>query len=55
MLVGHKPNLSVTIGRLIGGGRVVCRTGGAACVNVPHPPVLEGELEWLVAPGLLRG
>ena len=53
MLVGHEPDFSRTIGDLIGGGRVVCKKGGVACVDVPDIRVLEGELEWLVPPGVL--
>jgi phosphohistidine phosphatase len=53
MLVGHEPDFSETIGRLIGGGRVVCKKGGVACVNVPDPVALEGNLEWLLPPGLV--
>jgi phosphohistidine phosphatase len=54
MLVGHEPDFSETIGELIGGGRVVCKKGGLACVSVPNTAKMEGELEWLVPPGLLR-
>jgi phosphohistidine phosphatase len=53
MLVGHEPDFSQTIGSLIGGGRVVCKKGGVACVNVPDIRAMEGDLEWLVPPGLL--
>lgn len=54
MLVGHEPDFSMTIGHLIGGGRVVCKKGGVACVNLPDTRAMEGELEWLLQPGLLR-
>jgi phosphohistidine phosphatase len=54
MLVGHEPDFSMTIGHLIGGGRVVCKKGGVACVNVPDIQAMEGELEWLLPAGLLR-
>jgi len=53
LLVGHEPDFSDTIGHLIGGARVVCRKGGVACVNLPDPSAMEGELEWLVSPDLL--
>jgi phosphohistidine phosphatase len=53
MLVGHEPDFSDTIGDLIGGGRVVCRKGGVACVDVPDVTRREGELEWLLPPALL--
>ncbi len=55
LLVGHEPDFSDTIGGLIGGGRVVCRKGGVACVNIPDPSAMEGELEWLLSPDLLQG
>ena len=55
MLVGHEPDFSVTIGRLIGRGRVVCKKGGVACVNVFDEEGKEGELEWLLPPALLPG
>jgi len=54
LLVGHEPDFSETIGALIGGGRVVCKKGCVACVNLPDPGRLEGELEWLLQPSLLR-
>ena len=54
MLVGHEPDFSLTIGHVIGGGRVVCDKGGVACVHLPNPREMEGELEWLLAPGLLH-
>jgi phosphohistidine phosphatase len=53
MLVGHETDFSVTIGKLIGGGRVVCRKGGVACVNVLDNAARQGELEWLIPPGLV--
>ena len=37
MLVGHEPDFSETIGQLIGGGRVVCKKGGLAWVELPEP------------------
>ncbi len=48
MFVGHEPDFSETIGRLIGGGRVVVKKGGLACVNLPDPKTMKGELLWLV-------
>ncbi len=53
MLVGHEPDFSNTVGALIGRGRVVCKKGSVACVNVPDIATIEGELEWLLPPGLL--
>lgn len=54
MLVGHEPTFSETIGALIGGGRVVCKKASVACVNLPDIATMEGELEWLLPPHLLR-
>lgn len=53
MLVGHEPSFSETIGELIGGGRVVCKKGGLALVELDDPTSLRGELEWLLTPKLL--
>ncbi len=53
MLVGHEPSFSETISALIGGGRIVCKKGGLACVKVNDPAALEGELLWLIPPRLL--
>jgi phosphohistidine phosphatase len=54
LLVGHEPDFSETIGRLIGGGRVVCKKGGLACVELRQAKTLKGELCWLVPPRLIR-
>lgn len=54
MLVGHEPDFSNTVGALIGRGRVVCKKGSVACVNVPDLATMEGELEWLLPPRLLN-
>jgi phosphohistidine phosphatase len=53
MLVGHEPSFSETIGSLIGGGRVVCKKGGLACVRVYETAPPKGELLWLIPPRLL--
>jgi phosphohistidine phosphatase len=53
MLVGHEPSFSETISALIGGGRVVCKKGGLACVDLPDVSNLSGELLWLIPPRLL--
>jgi phosphohistidine phosphatase len=53
MLVGHEPGLSSTISVLIGGGRIVCKKGGLACVKLPEPASLQGELLWLIPPRIL--
>jgi phosphohistidine phosphatase len=50
MLVGHEPDFSLTIGSLIGGGRVVCKKGGLARVDVVGASSGSGELVWLLPP-----
>jgi len=53
LMVGHEPDFSETIGALIGGGRVVCKKGSLARVDLEslHPP--RGRLVWLVTPSIL--
>ena len=53
MLVGHEPSFSKTISAIIGGGQIVCKKGGLACVNLGDQTSLNGELLWLIPPGLL--
>lgn len=53
MLVGHEPDFSQTISALIGGGRIVCKKGGLARVDLPDGGGLRGELVWLAPPALL--
>jgi phosphohistidine phosphatase len=53
MFVGHEPDFSETISRLIGGGRVVVKKGGLACIDLPDPKAMQGELLWLVPPKLM--
>ena len=52
LLVGHEPDFSETISALVGGGRIVCKKGSLAKVDVDED-TLEGVLEWLVPPGIL--
>jgi phosphohistidine phosphatase len=64
MIVGHEPDFSETIGALIG-GRVVCKKGSLARVDLPlaryageegETPVSlpqRGELVWLIPPKVL--
>ena len=53
LLVGHEPDFSTTISHIIGGGRVVCKKGGLAFVDLQQPLDLKGELVWLIPPKLL--
>jgi len=57
MVVGHEPDFSTTIAALIGGGRVVCKKGGLARVDVETTDgrLADGELVWLLAPSQLSG
>jgi len=53
MLVGHEPSFSETISHLIGGGRIDCKKGSLACVNLSNVSSLRGELVWLLPPKTL--
>lgn len=53
MVVGHEPDFSATISALIGGGRVVCKKGGLALVDLPNAQSRQGELVWLIPPKVL--
>jgi len=57
MIVGHEPDLSMTIAELIGGGIVVCKKGGLARVDVEVVDgcLRDGRLVWLLAPAHLAG
>jgi phosphohistidine phosphatase len=52
MLVGHEPDFSTVIGALTG-GRVVCKKGGLARVDVDETDLGSGDLVWLLPPSLL--
>jgi phosphohistidine phosphatase len=52
MLVGHEPEFSAVIGELTG-GRVVCKKGCLARVDVGDRTTLRGELVWLLQPKTL--
>ena len=53
LLVGHEPDFSETIGECIGGGRVECRKGGLARLEIRDPLRPRGVLQWLLPPGVL--
>jgi phosphohistidine phosphatase len=48
MLVGHEPSMSRTVGQLVGGASIELKKGSLACVDVPDPSILQGELIWLI-------
>jgi phosphohistidine phosphatase len=53
ILVGHEPDFSLTISDLIGGGRIVCKKGGLARVDLTSFDPVQGELIWLVTPKIM--
>jgi phosphohistidine phosphatase len=56
-VVGHEPDLSSLVARLLGGGRperMVFRKGGAALVELPGLPAEGGVLLWFAPPRVLR-
>jgi phosphohistidine phosphatase len=48
MLVGHEPGMSRTVGHLVGGAGIDFKKGSLACVNLPNPASLQGDLVWLI-------
>lgn len=54
MLVGHEPDFSQTISKVIGGGNVTMKKGGLARVDVLTKVPLQGTLLWLLAPQVLK-
>jgi phosphohistidine phosphatase len=53
MFVGHEPSFSETVGCLIGGGGIVMKKGGLACVEVSGRELERAELIWLLPPKIL--
>ena len=53
MLVGHEPDMSATIGRLVGGAAIDFKKGGLARVDLRGATASNGVLEWLLAPKVL--
>ncbi|HEX5275995.1 MAG TPA: phosphohistidine phosphatase SixA [Candidatus Rubrimentiphilum sp.] len=53
MVVGHEPSFSAVVGRLIGEGRLELKKGGVACVELPDPSTMTGELHFLIPPKVL--
>jgi phosphohistidine phosphatase len=48
MFVGHEPDLSSIISRLIGGGEIIMKKGSVARVDVVMREPLHGALIWLM-------
>jgi phosphohistidine phosphatase len=53
MLVGHEPDFSEVIAACIGGGRVECKKGGLARLDITDPLKPRGSLLWLLPPRVL--
>jgi phosphohistidine phosphatase len=53
MLVGHEPDFGETIAACIGGGRVECKKGGLARLDITDPLRPRGALLWLLPPRVL--
>jgi len=53
MLVGHEPDFSETIADCIGGGRVECKKGGLARLDITDTLRPRGSLVWLLPPRVL--
>jgi phosphohistidine phosphatase len=53
MLVGHEPDFSQTIGVCIGGGRLECKKGALALLDITEPLRPRGSLLWLLPPRIL--
>jgi phosphohistidine phosphatase len=53
IFVGHEPDFSATVGKLIGGGTIEFKKGALALVELPDPAKLKGTLAWLLPPRIL--
>lgn len=55
ILVGHEPDLSLTVGQLSGGANIDIKKGALAAVELDDPEGMRGRLLWLMqAKGILR-
>jgi phosphohistidine phosphatase len=52
MLVGHEPDFSNVVGRLVG-GRIIMKKGGLAYVECAQASLDQATLVWLVQPSVL--
>lgn len=55
VVVGHEPDLSSAISRLVAGGRLHVKLKKGACAEVEWSPSRTGVLRALVSPALLDG
>lgn len=54
LIVGHAPDLEAFLGNLIGATRIKLKKGALAKVILNNQIEFAGELEWLIAPRLLK-
>jgi phosphohistidine phosphatase len=57
VIVGHEPDLSALLGRLLGSSRserLTFKKGGAALLDIPGPLADGGSLVWYLPPRMLR-
>ena len=50
MFVGHEPDLSITVSKLVNGGEIVMKKGGMARVDLFSRAPLRGALVWVIPP-----
>jgi len=55
MFVGHEPDLSITVSKLISGGEMVMKKGGLARVDLFSRAPLRGALVWMIPPRVFDG
>ncbi|MEZ5125561.1 MAG: phosphohistidine phosphatase SixA [Thermoleophilia bacterium] len=57
MVVGHEPDFSQTVSKLLGGGRIQLKKGGLATVDIVERvgDMVFGVLVSLLTPGQMRG
>jgi phosphohistidine phosphatase len=54
IFVGHEPDLSITVGALVGGGEIEMKKGGVARVDLLARTPLRGVLLWVLTPRILE-
>jgi phosphohistidine phosphatase len=54
MFVGHEPDLSITVGSLVGGSEIEMKKGGIARVDLLARTPLRGVLLWVLTPRILE-
>ncbi len=54
MLVGHEPDLSITVGALVGGAEIEMKKGGVVRVDLLARTPLRGMLMWVLTPRVME-